>query len=117
VSGFLLSLIGTYVIAVRRAAEVLDLRHQEDIADRDHTIATLDGELVELTSDPAAQHHYRKAEEVLRKVSDPAREVLKHLWSRGKISRRPQVLGREYQGFQIPTVSGIELERALEELL
>ena len=116
-TGFLLSLMGTYVIAMRRAAEVLDLRRQGEISDRDHSITKLNGQLVELTSDPAVQHHYREAEEALRKISDPAREVLKHLWSRGRISRRPQVLGREYQGFEIPTVSGIVLQRALEELV
>ncbi len=80
--GLVISLVGTYLIAMRKGAEVLDLA-------RDTESLTLRREVDRLTPPkrtPQQQHYYDQAKTALEELGENERIVLKHLKNHGKIT-------------------------------
>jgi len=103
--------------SAKQRTATLRAEHQDEILQRDARITGLQAEL-ERKRDPAKAYHHGIAKDVLAGLSDDAKKVLRHLWTRDKIVQRYQVAGREYDDtFQMAGISGSDLRGILEKLV
>jgi hypothetical protein len=80
-----ISLLGSYAIAMRRGAEVLDSDLQSKLAKSDASIQELTTKLKEVERDPAEEYHYVKTQAILGKASDTQKATLMHIWTHQKL--------------------------------
>ena len=85
------SSIGTYFIAMRKAAEVLDDQLQAEVLKRNGIITGLNAELEESKRNPAQEYYYRLAEEEIAKWSDICKQVVRHIYATERLFAGPEI--------------------------
>jgi len=87
--GLAVSLVGTYLIAMRKGAETLDAGLRRDITGKTKEIQQQTDIIKKLSESPkrtpAEEHHYTEAARAIANLSPEAKTVAKHIYSHGKV--------------------------------
>ncbi len=108
VGGFALSILGTYVIAMRKGAEVLDAQRHDDLSARDRTITELSAKLEDSRRDPSEEHHRAIAARELSSLSATAKQVLRYIWTNGKLEEQ------DLQNLALPELDTVAVRQVLD---
>ena len=89
-----LSVLGTYFIAMRKAAEALDTAAQSEITNRDNIISALRTEISESKLDRAEEYHYKVAEGEIATWTENCKEFVRRIYENHRISAGPDLKNR-----------------------